>query len=321
MKKMQSIVCAWLVLAAQQMAFAQIDRSWYKTDEEIDKSWEKGSDRGSAAQHRSLESIRKSVHANHDDSESERISYLGGVLRKLAMPNIYQVPERFEVYDLVQSALLRIPGHAQYFADQLAEARKKTEKPWLDNDYRRIRQQTREIMIHLPSPETVRVLGGMLESKEDLWNREQRVAILREQHKKGFGSSMIPSPIGFAGAVLEKIGLRDYPEYPSYKWKQTLPPWWQQVKSGKRTFSFKGQSVEYRFRPDGTWETIPIANPPDDGSKTVPAAPNSEIQTPPSDTIDSVKPDDRSMWWWIAGIAGVLLAVALALLRKFRRAH
>ena len=319
MNNMQSIVCSWLVLAAQQMAFAQIDRSWYKTDEEIDKSWGKGSDRGSAAQYRSLESIRKSVYSNQDDSESERISYLGGVLRKLAMPNIYQVPERFEVYDLVQSALLRIPGHAQYFADQLAESRKKTEKPWLDNDYRRIRQQAREIMMHLPSPETVWVLGGMLESKEDLWTREQRVAILREQHKKGFGSGMIPSPIGFAGAVLEKIGLRDYPEYPSYKWKETLPPWWQQVKSGELTFSFKGQAVEYRFRPDGTWETIPIANPRDDGPKPAPAAPDSEIQTPPSETVDSVKPDDRSMWWWIAGVGTALLALAFAWFRKFRR--
>jgi hypothetical protein len=95
--------------------------------------------------------------------------------------------------------------------------------------------------------------------------------------------------------------------------------WWEEVKSGKRTFSFKGQAVEYRFRPDGTWETIPIANPPDDGPKPVPAAPDSEIQTPPSETVDSVKPEDHYLLWWITGIAGVLLAVALALFIKFRR--
>jgi hypothetical protein len=216
--------------------------------------------------------------------------------------------------------LLRIPGHAQYFADQLAEARKKTEKPWLDNDYRRIRQQTREIMIHLPSPETVWVLGGMLESKEDLWTREQRVAILREQHKKGFGSSIIPSPIGFAGAVLEKIGLRNYPELPSYKWNETLPPWWQQLKSGQRTFSFKGQAVEYRFRPDGTWETILIANPPDDGPRPVLAATDSGKRDESPATVDSVKPPDRSLLGWIVSVAAVLIAVVFALFRKFRRA-
>jgi hypothetical protein len=91
------------------------------------------------------------------------------------------------------------------------------------------------------------------------------------------------------------------------------------VKTGKRTFSFKGQAVEYRFRPDGTWETISIANPPDDGPKPVPVAPNSGKRDESPATVDSVKPADRSLLWWITGVAGVLLALALTLFRKFRR--
>ena len=34
--------------------------------------------------------------------------------------------------------------------------------------------------------------------------------------------------------------------------------WWEEIKSGKRAFSYKGQKVEYRFKPDGTWETIAL---------------------------------------------------------------
>ena len=95
--------------------------------------------------------------------------------------------------------------------------------------------------------------------------------------------------------------------------------WWEEVKSGQRTFSFKGQAVKYRFRPDGTWEAIPIANPPDDGPKPVPATAETEKQTAPSDTADAAKPDHRSMWWWIAGAGGLLIVVACGLFRKSRK--
>ena len=40
--------------------------------------------------------------------------------------------------------------------------------------------------------------------------------------------------------------------------------WWEKVKSGKIAFSLVGQNVEYRFKPDGTWESSLIDNPTDD---------------------------------------------------------
>jgi hypothetical protein len=234
------------------------------------------------------------------------------------MPSIYQVREKFEVYDLVQSTLLSIPGHALYFANELAEARKKIEKPWLDNNYQLVHQQVRDTLIHLPSPETILVLGTMLESKEDIYTRDEIVAIWKEVSNQGGYRPVMPTPSGFAFGVLQKIGLLNYPVSASESMTAALD-WWRQVKSGDLTFSFKGQAVEYRFRPDGTWETIPIANPPDDGPKTVLAAPDSGKRDESPATVDSVKPADRSMWWWIAGVAGVLLAVALALFIILRR--
>jgi hypothetical protein len=97
--------------------------------------------------------------------------------------------------------------------------------------------------------------------------------------------------------------------------------WWEEVKSGQRTFSFKGQVVEYRFRPDGTWDTIPIANPPVDGpDENPPAATDSGKRDAPPTTVGFVKSDDHTLWWWVAGAVGMLVALAIALFRKSRRA-
>ena len=80
--------------------------------------------------------------------------------------------------------------------------------------------------------------------------------------------------------------------------------------------------MEYRFRPDGTWETIPIANPPDDGPKEViqstKTGSGKRDETPA--TVDSANPDDHSVWWWIAGFGAMLVAVASVLFFKSRRA-
>jgi hypothetical protein len=96
--------------------------------------------------------------------------------------------------------------------------------------------------------------------------------------------------------------------------------WWDEVKDGDETFSFKGQAVEYRFRPDGAWDTIPIANPPDDGPKPVPALPDSGKRDDSPATVDSVKTEDHSAWWWLAGIGCTDVAVVFAWLRQSRRA-
>ena len=251
--------------------------------------------------------------------DKDKFEILGAAVRLKSEEGGRRLPtkDQLAIGNRAAEALINIPGHARYFANQLVAARRKTEKPWLDNDYQTIHHRILEIMVHLPSPETVWVLGGMLESEEDLWTREERVAIWREQGSKGFESSIIPSPRGFAGGVLQKIGLREYPAYPSHKWKEAPLPWWQEVKSGKRTISFKGQSVEYRFKPDGTWDTIAIANPPDDGPK--PQAVNADGQSDPNPVEASPpeRPERSGLWVWILiGMIGGLAGVFWIGLRK-----
>jgi hypothetical protein len=275
------------------------------------------------------------------DPSPQNVLKLGGHIRGIARYN--HPPESHTFFNKMRNVMLSTPGHARYFADKLEEEHLTSDpQRFRGNFVRYAYWYLNETLVHLPSPETVAVLGHYLNDE-----RDKPVS-----SAGGADTPPYPGTHMLAFEALSQMGLRDLPPMDLSIERETPPPgerwtdekwlevevkeavasyrkklellteyrsWWEEVKSGKRTFSFKGQAVEYRFRPDGTWETIPIANPPDDGPKPVPAAPDSEIQTPPSETVDSVKPEDHYLLWWITGIAGVLLAVALALFIKFRR--
>lgn len=203
----------------------------------------------------------RAISETSSDFNPESMATLGEAVRKLSRRDSLYPEWRQRLFLAAQDKVLSIPGHAQYFADQLAKARKQTEKPWMDVYYELAIQQVSETMIHLPSPESIWVLGNMLESEEDLLSNDEIAALWRKTKEAGGPIIGIPSPRGIAGGVLRKIGLRDFPEYRSDQWKEAPLEWWHPIKSGELAFSFEGQAVEYRFRPDGTWETIPIANP------------------------------------------------------------
>jgi hypothetical protein len=105
--------------------------------------------------------------------------------------------------------------------------------------------------------------------------------------------------------------------------------WYAEVKSGRKTFSFKGQSVEYRFNPDGTWETIAVANPPDDAPKPEPSKTEGmrpEKSLPPSplapEATAPLAPGPNaspSIYGWIIG-CGILILAAVAVFLKRRNA-
>jgi hypothetical protein len=86
------------------------------------------------------------------------------------------------------------------------------------------------------------------------------------------GAEYTPPSLATASVhALAALPFRDSPTPPFY-WhvsREKLPvwqKWYAEVKSGSKPFSFKGQAVEYRFKADGTWETIAMVNPPDDAS-------------------------------------------------------
>jgi hypothetical protein len=280
------------------------------------------------------------LHAAAEMPPTERIEHLWNGLRSMAwrISNTDQSPDVDALYYKIQKTLLATPGHAQHLAKKIEEAR--SEGVISRDAYRYLN----ETLVHLPSPESVAVLGHYLNDERDKPSPTP---------PSGTCGARYPGTFMLAFEGLSKIGLRDLPvtdlrvvvekPAPGEKWTEeqllqaelkkitasylkqlealrSYRNWWEGVKSGQHTFSFKGQALEYRFRPDGTWETIPIANPPDDGPKPVPAAPNSGKRDESPATVDSLKPADRSRMWWIAGVGVVLLAVAIALFRKFGRA-
>lgn len=71
----------------------------------------------------------------------------------------------------------------------------------------------------------------------------------------------------------------------------------EEVKSGQRPFSFKGQKVGYRFKPDGRWDTLPIANPPDDAVKFPRLSPKPATEKFPDQATQPAKSDDTHRWF------------------------
>jgi len=248
-------------------------------------------------------------------------------------------PEVDRVYRAIQDVVLSIPGHAEYFSSEIETARKTLGTLTYEVSYERKRTWLFETLSHLPSPETIKILGHYLNDDRDLADAPKWTS-------DGILMGLNPNS-RLALNTLENIGLRDpgfstpevgeWPDAKNYatreeakraawnyidtKRKTEIEPWrewYAELTSGQRTFSFKGQAVEYRFKPDGTWETIPIANPPDDAPKT------SEPVPEPSDAKRQEKgrpatgtDDGQYPWPWIGlGIAVLSLVFGFFKMRK-----
>lgn len=197
----------------------------------------------------------------------------------------------------IQHGMLSIPGYAQHLADEIEKERLKYTEDELRHlaapSFNRMRYSfIQETLVHLPSPETIEVLGNYLHDE-----RDARPSDVPPQN-------WITTPANsfLAAESLSSIGLNDSPIRKGTfvdsavveKWRA----WYDEVKSGQRSFAFQGQNVAYRFKPDGTVETTPR-----DASKD-----RSEPPVRPSQAPTAQQPS-RPGW-----AIPVLIAVALAIL-------
>jgi hypothetical protein len=185
----------------------------------------------------------------YDEGEMMKLE---SALFKLGRPKERFAEERSILYEKAQVKMLAEPNHAKYFQDKLEEARKKLPEgvrrhSASHNDFEALRCRIiRDTMSHIPSPEIVKALGDYLDDERDTpppnnWLDTRSNAYL-------------------ACSALQKIGLKNAPLPPTAgenpdnlaTWKL----WWGPIEAGNRTFSFEGQDVEYRFRKDGTYETL-----------------------------------------------------------------
>ena len=253
------------------------------------------------------------------EPSSENILELGGQLIGVTQYNSGSSAERRAIDNII-STLLAVPGHAQYFADEIERKQKEVADLPVNAvermTYNSARARYFEVLRNLPSPETVKVLGRFLYDEKD--TPEPNMT----------GQDWGPNPAENAGVavmVLGDIGLRNPPVKP-YLLAPELHSdavsqcrtWWEKVKSGALAFSFVGQNVEYRFNPDGTWKTTPITNTPDDGVKPPKVANPTQgampQQTPLSKTNEN--PAVGHLWAWIIG--GMLVALSGVLWIRMR---
>lgn len=218
-----------------------------------------------------------------------------------------------EIFKKIQDEYLSTPGHAQFFVDEIERERAAIDPRERSSSLHYFRCKCiEETLVHLPSPETVKVLGNFLSDERD----HIPPYISGDEYMSGSpaNSRLACSSLSMMG--LRNTGLRPASESAFVRDEDlaNARAWWEEVKSGKRTFSFIGQAVEYRFKPDGTWDTIPIANPPDDGPKPMIAMVSpTPVPEPPS---AAVRPVYGSWAWILIGTMGALALLVWLGLRK-----
>lgn len=231
------------------------------------QSWHKDCERSGSTWH---EKWTKTLDSIENYPLHERAVILGAAVR---IGSSNQNSERAEIFSRSQRLLLDIPGHAQYIVAEVERNRKEEEHLPRGNQtsYDREREWLiGETLSHLPSPETIQVLGDYLDDERD---PPPKIVFL-------------PANSFLACVALSEIGLRDPPvsSRPGiHNWREEQvkqKAWHAKVKAGIIPFSFVGQKVEYRFKPDGTWETIAMVNPPDDRPKHLQVAVATEDRKP-----------------------------------------
>ena len=203
------------------------------------------------------------------------------------------------VFNRIRQEVLAIPGHAEFYSDKIERERAKIELGDCRGGYDLHRTMIFETLKSLPSAETVKVLGEFLIDERDT----------PPPRYPGQDYSNDPANCHLAARALFKLGLRDVPMGGDHRpIDQTLNDyrvWWEELRTGRKTFSFKGQNVEYRFKPDGTWDTLPIANPSEDDVKPPKPSSKPAAEKSPDQAIQPAKSDDTRQWlvWlWIPAV-------------------
>lgn len=175
-------------------------------------------------------------------SDQERIPIFGQMMHLgHGEPKSMLEGEHLEIYKLNQKALLAIPGHAEYFGDQLWRSYAAYKAGVIErNDYgpmhsyRSTRPEVMRILENLPSAETVRVLGEMLSEE---WSDPSKT--------KEDGEQFLGSLAMNAKSRLNKLPIVNKPIASGPQSLRAWQDWYAQIKEGRRTFRFEGDPQEY----------------------------------------------------------------------------
>lgn len=205
---------------------------------------------------------RSKLKESSDKPEEQKFDILSLGLRNMGYRRSFDghSDEIADVFSAIQNEFVKAPNHALYFYDKLEQARNQLPEgtQWHTgphNDFQSLRVMIiRDTLCHLPSPEVVRILGNYLNDERDTPPPMTKFQDWIDSEANAY----------LACTALQKIGLRDSPlpvrAVENADNLATWKLWWGPIQAGNRSFSFEGQDVEYRFRKDGTYETIARSN-------------------------------------------------------------
>ncbi len=176
-------------------------------------------------------------------SDEQTILDLSRIVRGIGsdLPNASEEAKRLykEAFDLLKG----IPGHAEYYRDKILSAQERLQRHEGESpasQYLEEQMYGFQTLAHLHSPEGVRVIGEMLSNNwESPGNKTagpaERIPVLSEQ----------------ATGILTKFPIKDKPFTDRLTMKtlgearEAWRLWYEQIKSGNRTFRFEGDTTEY----------------------------------------------------------------------------
>lgn len=281
------------------------------------------SSRSPEAQREALEWWRGRLAEVDSMSETEAFDFLGSGLRKLPRQSIFQLEEKWPIYEQIRTKMLSIPGHAEYYAgeiDTLVAERQQT--PVGLADFNREAKLIFETLSHLPSEQTVEVLGRYVERTDGA--RDLRAETLEEW----MGSR--PDLKGFvplwmmAIDALHALPIENAPEQRmSPTGKPTGKPDWEEwrkwtirVKEGRLSYKFKGDDKIYPTGTKAPPYAGPERGPPGSRDQMRSDADDVARSRTAGDQAGSISAGARRLWPWVVGIAVLTVPAWWFVLRK-----
>jgi hypothetical protein len=200
------------------------------------------------------------------------IPKLVNLVRQLSIGTNVEKGER-PVFTEARSTLLAIPGHAKYYENKIAAMRAEvlasdgaravlSEEEARERQHREVEAVSEWTYINyceatafptlalLPSPETVAVLGRYLEDPE---GRDGKTLLGGEMNGGDQDFEARRSNAEYATMAIRVLGIEHPPAraLAIKNWESAAPEevdawkdWWQEVKSGQRTYRFVGSTTE-----------------------------------------------------------------------------
>jgi hypothetical protein len=240
-----------------------------------------------------------------DEPTREGLLRLGDYLRnraKLRKSNSIANDE----FHKIRNAILAYPDFEDQLKEEILLRQKEVAEVPLGTGsrirYDRVRGHCFRMLYLMQTPESLEVLGGFLDDDADAPSAELLERYTYEELPQA-------NSVGAARAICS-IGLREPPateralRFGENNSLEKTRIWWDKVKSGELSFSFEGQDVEYRFLPDGSWETAKLVNA-DMGSKSKGVILDSSVPAEVDSSAELESVSENRWIWWTLGLAAL----------------